>query len=143
MKQTYVYTHTHTHTHTHTYTHTHTESEALFLNKTRALAIIQAQAAGALANTDIILVTKLVPAQEITEHPIQQPSTLDRSLGPATLSLDWSRRAGVANRLHFLLWVSRTEELELVPGRERRQMWKLASPVYGASVMAAVFVPAH
>lgn len=42
---------------------------AVFLSKTMALVMTQAQAAGALASTGIILVPKIVPAQEITEHP--------------------------------------------------------------------------
>lgn len=42
---------------------------ALFLNKTTALAITQARAAGAPASTGVILATKVVAAQEITEHP--------------------------------------------------------------------------
>lgn len=64
-------------------------SKALFLNKT-ALAITQAQAAGALASMGIILVTKIVAAQEITGHPIQQPSTMDRSLLHAHLMVQKS-----------------------------------------------------
>lgn len=57
-----------------------------FLNKTTALTITQAQAAGVLANTGIILVTTIVPAQKITEPLTHQPPTLDKSLGPSTFS---------------------------------------------------------
>lgn len=59
---------------------------ALFLNKITALTITQAQAAGVLANTGIILVTTIVPAQKITEPLIHQPPTLDKSPGPSTFS---------------------------------------------------------
>lgn len=99
-------------------------STALFLDKRPTLTTPQAQAAGALAGTGTILVIKIVPAPEMTEHPIQQASTLDRSLGPATLSPDGPEELACPVGYSSSLGCAEQTELELVPGRGRCRSWQ-------------------